>query len=128
MFDRVTVPPAVRRELGSDALEPWLRVQPLTLPVATRVLDARVHAGETEAIALALEMQAWRVVLDDRQARDLAQELGLWVIGTVGEVVSAKRLSIIDTVGPILHALVGTGFHMSHALFAGALVQSGEVE
>ena len=77
MFDRVTVPPAVRRELGSDALEPWLRVQPLTLPVATRVLDARVHAGETEAIALALEMQTWRVVLDDRQAGDLAQELGL---------------------------------------------------
>lgn len=128
MYGRVIVPPAVRREVGSVRLEPWILERPLTATVDPRVLGAGLHTGETEAIALATELGAARVVIDDRRARAVAETLGLAVVGTVGVIVAAKRLSLIDAVRPTLQAMIAAGFYVAPSVVDRALAQSGEAE
>ena len=82
--------------------------------------------GEREAIAIAIELRARRLVLDDEPARRLALALGLPVIGTVGVVLTAKRLSLLTEVRPILDALLGSGFRIGREVYEQALVDAGE--
>jgi len=42
--------------------------------------DLSLDAGEREAIALALELGAERLLMDERQGREAAQALGLKVV------------------------------------------------
>lgn len=58
IFDRVVIPPAVETELlcAHETLPVWLEViVPKRIP--STVLEAGLDAGETEAIALALELK-----------------------------------------------------------------------
>lgn len=88
LFEPVHAPPEVERESG---LAPeWLKIENPSNPDLVSALKVMVDDGEAEAIALAAERK-WRIVLDDRQARDLAQRMGLKVIGTVGILIRAKR-------------------------------------
>lgn len=68
-----------------------LRVEPLKARLPDRVLRPSLGDGEREALALALEIQADRILLDDRIARRAADELKLVVTGTVGVLLGAKR-------------------------------------
>jgi predicted nucleic acid-binding protein len=87
LFDPVHAPPEVEREPGFTP--EWLKIEAPSNPHLVSALKLMVDDGEAEAIALALERK-WRIVLDDRQARDLAQKLGLKIIGTVGILVRAN--------------------------------------
>jgi len=122
LFDPVVAPPEVERESGISPQ--WLRIETPN-PVLVTALQANVDDGEAEAIALAAERQ-WRIVLDDRKARDLAQRMGLNVIGTVGVLVRAKRAGLIAWAKPLLDDLSRQGFHLSETLKREALLLVGE--
>jgi predicted nucleic acid-binding protein len=53
--------------------------------------------AEREALALSLEFHAERVILDDFPALRLAQPMGSRVIGTLGVLLAAKRLGLLET-------------------------------
>jgi uncharacterized protein len=82
--------------------------------------------GEVEAIALALEVSAGAVILDDRMARRLAQRLGLRVTGTAGILVAGKLIGILDAVRPELDALLRAGFVLSQRAYDRATDLAGE--
>lgn len=88
-------------------------------------LKVTVDDGEAEAIALAAERK-WRIVLDDRRARDVAERMGLKIIGTVGILIWAKRAKILPWIKPLLNELTEKGFHLSEALKREALSLVGE--
>lgn len=78
LMDRLYIPPAVRHEVfGSDPLPAWIEECSLTQLLASEILAARLGHGERKAIALALELKAALVVLDDLAARRVAQSLGI---------------------------------------------------
>lgn len=79
-----------------------------------------VDRGESEAIALAYERR-YRLIVDDRQARKLAQQMGIQMIGTVGILVKAKRQGLIPNLSLVLDDLEAQGFYLSQALKAEAL-------
>ena len=84
--------------------------------------------GEREAIALALETGEQRILLDEREARQIAQSLGLQVIGTLGILLLAKNQQIIPQVQPLLDAMIDTAqYWVSAALYQQVLRQAGEV-
>jgi predicted nucleic acid-binding protein len=101
-FGLVLVPSAVRRELmrlehgaASDLLDAafndgWLQVTPLLQAVPGN-LSAGLHAGEAEALALALEHRADFTLLDDGDARRRAMDAGLRITGALGILLRAKR-------------------------------------
>jgi len=63
-------------------------------------------AGEREAIALALEVMADLVILDDQQGRHVARERGLPVTGTVGILIEARERRMIPSVRHELDHLI----------------------
>jgi predicted nucleic acid-binding protein len=59
-----------------------------------------LHRGEAEAIALATELKADIVIIDERGARQLATHAGLSVTGVLGILLRAKRAGQIPAVRP----------------------------
>jgi uncharacterized protein len=67
-----------------------------------KVLNVHLGLGESEVIALSLEKDLDRVILDDKQARKIAGNMDLKVIGTVGVLLLAKQKSLINSIKPLL--------------------------
>lgn len=67
-----------------------------------KVLNIHLGLGESEVIALSLEKDLDWVILDDKQARNIAGNMDLKVIGTVGILLLAKQKSLISNVKPLL--------------------------
>jgi predicted nucleic acid-binding protein len=76
VFTEVLVPPALAREVAPSLpqLPAWIYTRAIEGPPHTAVARASLDPGESEAIRLALEAKADRIILD-RQARDLATVL-----------------------------------------------------
>jgi predicted nucleic acid-binding protein len=94
------------------------------LPAAVR--QRALGYGEREALALALEIQAERIILDDRAARRVAQELNLHVTGTGGILLVAKRHALIPRIRPFLDRLVEKSFFVGPDLYDDLLRRAGE--
>jgi predicted nucleic acid-binding protein len=86
----------------------------------------RLGDGELEAIALAIELKADQIIIDDRPARRLAEASGLNVIGTLGLLLGAKRAGLIDRIRPELDSLLKTSFFLSPELYNELLRGAGE--
>ena len=85
IFDSLLIPPAVAAEIAPSIPDPpeWLHVQSLKQAMPGLVLRRSLGAGEPEALALAIEARAERILLDDLPARGIARTLNLSVTGTV---------------------------------------------
>ena len=137
-FGFVHVPEAVVSEFERLAASSG-RFSGLVLPVSCQathvsnipshlVADARLDLGETEALALALELKADAVLLDEAAARSVCVKLGFTVIGTLGLLLRAKQDGVIAEVAPLLRRLIVEGrFRVSPALVHVTLQRAGEL-
>jgi predicted nucleic acid-binding protein len=128
IFELVLIPPAVAREISPSipVLPTWLRIQaPSVLPPAS-LLRRRLGDGEWEALALAIELKADWIILDDLPARRSAEATGLNVIGTLGTLVTAKRKGLLKSIRPELDGLRATSFFLSPQLYDELLRVAGE--
>jgi hypothetical protein len=137
LYERVIIPEAVYQELtGSDAELPgasevrtleWIISQPVQNEVVVHALEGELDHGEATAIALAVELQADLVLIDERRARRAATRLGLNVLGVLGILVEAKHKALIPRLKPILDDLITrVGFRVSSQLYERVLQTVGE--
>ena len=127
VFGDIYIPAAVAREIVTvTPLPVWFKERSLQQELGARILSASLGAGESEAIALALECAASWVLLDDRPARRLADALGLPVVGTLGILLASKRRGLLPLVRPIADDLVRLGFRIAPPLLEQFLVAAGE--
>jgi len=89
-------------------------------------LLALLDRGEAEVIALAEELRAQEVLLDERAARAIAITRGLPVIGTAGLLVRAKERGFIPAVGPFLTRMQAEGVPYSQRFIETLLGRLGE--
>ena len=125
VFDRAVVPPEVAREAAPSlgALPSWIEVRrAAAVPSFSRMLGA----GEQAAIALALELAADFIALDDLSARVTATELDLTVIGSLGLLVRAKERGLIGEVRPLMDAMISHGLYASDERRRLILLVAGE--
>jgi predicted nucleic acid-binding protein len=128
LVERLHIPPAVAREVSSaDPLPEWVEVRTLTQPLAARIIAARIGPGEREAIALALEIKADWLIMDDPPGRRLAHTLGIAVIGSAGLLLRAKTRHMIPAVRPLLEAMQREDFRLSEHVFAAILTAANEL-
>lgn len=59
----------------------WLKARAASDAALVNLLTVELHSGEAEAIALALEMNAARLLIDEREGRSKARQLGLALTG-----------------------------------------------
>jgi len=91
-----------------------------------KTLRLGLGPGESEAITLASELSAARLILDDKKARRIAQQLGLPVTGTLAVLLRAKQQGFIPNVRDVLDDLAVAEFRVSDALIQDTLRQAGE--
>jgi uncharacterized protein len=136
LFDEVIVPPAVARELRNPpedtaAVDPDLipRCRVSAPPDEQRVAELlkELHRGESEAIALALELQVRAILVDERDADAVARRLGLEPLGVLGLLLRAKAAGLVTEIRPLVHELRrGLNFFMTDKLEARVLRTAGE--
>ena len=80
--------------------------------IAVSVLKINLGAGESEAIILAKEKNADFVIIDDRDARLTASEMGLPVIGTAGIIIKAAQKGLVEDKKHIFDELRSIGFYL----------------
>lgn len=136
LYGEVVVPAAVYDEVlaggasGAGRAEfqeaVWLRV--ISLQDARRAdLLADLGRGEAEVIALAQEIDADLVVIDERLARRHARRLGLTLTGTLGVLLKAKERGLIPRITPLVEQFRQGGIHLSDAVITETLRLAGEM-
>lgn len=100
--------------------------RPLSQPLAAQILRWRLGNGEREAIALAVELQADFLLLDELAGRRAAISLGPKVLGTLGILLQAKERNLIPAVKPLVEQLLGFGFYADEELIVRVLQSAGE--
>ncbi len=92
-------------------------------------LLASLDAGEAEAIAIAVSIRPRiPIVLDDLSARRIAERMDLAVTGSAGVLAQAKRLGLIEKIGPMLADLRAAGLYLSESATKQALEFANERE
>jgi predicted nucleic acid-binding protein len=105
----------------------WIVSQPVQNDTIVRALQGELDYGEAEALALAIEIQADLILIDERRARAIAARMGLSVVGVLGVLVEAKHKALVPLLKPILDALITqAGFWVSQHLYERVLHVVGE--
>jgi predicted nucleic acid-binding protein len=111
LFGEVSIPPAVASELLQfhASLPSWCRVRSAQEGHLLDSLRCIVDPGEAEAIALALDMSADFVLIDDKKGQRKAEALGLTCLALPALMVAAKREGIIASVAEAFATLAAKG-------------------
>jgi predicted nucleic acid-binding protein len=137
LFDQVLVPPAVDVELRSPPSDlPFVDVRQFAFVLIQAPSDLKkvgefkrvLDPGESEALALALEVGVSTVLIDEAAGRSMAKRLGLSPIGVLGLLLRAKQRGLVALVEPLLDQLENDlGFFISGSLRAEVLRLAGEL-
>jgi len=132
----VRIPSAVLTEISAKADEAckqieqatndWLKVVEVKNRAAVQLLMADLDLGEAEVIAIAKEINADTLLLDDLDARRFAKRVGLPTIGTIGILLSARLQGKIPSLKDEIERLQIHGFRISKTLMEEALKAAGE--
>ena len=124
LFGEVIVPPAVIAELTNEhapqEVRSWLAGKLAWLRVATPLdtlpqLRERIDDGEREAIALAVELGADAILIDDHRGRREAEALRCVAVGTLGVLANAADRGLVEL--PLaLERLRATNFRADNRL------------
>jgi predicted nucleic acid-binding protein len=119
--------PAVQKTIDEAKQIGWLKVRKASNAALISLLTVELHQGEAEAIALALEMKADRLLVDEREGRMTARQLGLPLTGVLGVLLRAKKRGQIQILKSEIDALRSKArFFIAPALEAAVLKQAGE--
>jgi len=103
----------------------WIKIQNPSSQLV-QPLSILVDAGEAQAIALAQTTLSCIILLDDARARKIAARLGLKQIGTIGLLLRAKRMGLIEKIKPHIEALIQNGIYIRRQLIDAVLHEAGE--
>jgi predicted nucleic acid-binding protein len=137
LYGGIVIPQAVVQEITAvaprltSALDiltlDWLHSREITDQVLVASLELELDRGEAEAIALAIELKADLLMLDERRGRAVARRMGLKFVGLLGALIEAKQTGLVPAVKPVLDDLATkAGFRISRELYARVMQAAGE--
>ena len=119
--------PTSREAIQNAIRAQWIQIRTPQDSGLLRLLLMQLHRGEAEAIALATELNADRVLIDEQEGRQLASRTGLAVTGVLGILLRAKRAGEITAVKPEVDLLRSKAhFFVSPGLEKRVLAAAGE--
>lgn len=127
LYGRIHIPVGVQDEVvasgegraGAEdvAAASWIEVVKVQDGAAVALLRERLDLGESEAVALAMELEADLLLIDEARGRRIAEAHGIHKTGTLGTLLAAKARGLIPAVTPLLDALLSRGFRMDSELY-----------
>ena len=135
VFARVIIPPSVYSEIceveeSRQALAnlDWIESREVAETGLQDQLKQTLDPGEAEAIALAIELSADSLLIDESLGRSVADQLGVRITGLLGVLLEAKDGGHISAVRPFIDRLVSeAGFRLGRELINDVLYQAGEI-
>jgi predicted nucleic acid-binding protein len=96
-----------------------IEIRPIQMSVLANSLNQRLGRGESEAMTLALELNANYTILDDFAARREASRLGLQVKGTLAIVKKLHQEGqiTIDNLEELYQRIISIGFRVKRSIF-----------
>jgi hypothetical protein len=139
LFGTVQVPPAVQTEVerlrrdqpkfARVELPPFTPITAVRNRALVAALSLELDNGEAEAIALAVELRADLLLVDEHRGRRVARRMGLKPLGLLGALTLAKRQGLISEIQPVLRRLESeAGFWVGTSLRRQVLAEAGEAE
>ncbi len=138
-FSELWIPNAVAEELAANPYpaalaaihaaihDGWIKTADPKNPTLLNLLLPSLHRGEAEAIALAVDLKAETILIDEQEGRLLARQAGLSVTGVLGVLLRAKEVGSISAVLPEIDALRAKArFFISKPLESRVLDLAGE--
>lgn len=124
IFDKIVIPTEVfvescRVENHREFLinQDWIEIVALSDEKLKNDLLNDLDSGEAEAIALAVELKADYLLIDEIAGRQIAESYGIKVTGIIGVLIKAKEDCLIVEVKPYLKRLVNdAGFWLNPKL------------
>ena len=92
----------------------------------TNFLANIMDYGESESLLLYLEIKADYLLIDDRKAREIAEDLGINCIGTLGLLIKGKQKGLIKELRPFFEQFLKAGRFFSINLLNQVLYELGE--
>jgi predicted nucleic acid-binding protein len=136
LYKRVLIPPAVWDEVtvkgirmpGAQSVSQvqWLEIESPSVENVS-ALSILVDRGEAEALALAQSIPDSIILLDDAQARRVAERLGIPRIGTLGILRRAKKANLIHEIKGYIQLLRINGIYIHDSLIKAILRDVGEL-
>ena len=100
LYGQLFVPEAVQNEIvivgkgqpGADEIESakWIKMKSVQDRSQVHALEQELDAGESEAIALTMEMKAGLLLMDERIGREVARHFGLHFTGLIGISIESR--------------------------------------
>ncbi len=127
VHDEVVIQGRQRPGAAEVPLFDWIVDRDVNDPNVVVALQGKLDRGEAEAIALAIELRADLLLMDERLGRAEAARFGLRFIGILGALLEARKRGLFERLGPILDELQrDAGFRVSEALRKQVLKAAGE--
>jgi len=105
----------------------WIQVKSINNISLVQSLKEQLDEGESSVIALALELKANWLIIDEQLGRKIAIEYNLTITGILGILIEAKRQGLISLVKPILDDLINIAkFWVDSSLYNRILSIVGE--
>jgi uncharacterized protein len=105
----------------------WIKQHTIHNHELVAVLVRDLDPGEAETLALAVELDAELVLMDERDGRRFAQRLSLRPVGVIGILLEAKKVGLINLIRPNLDSLRhDAGFYITDSLCKLVLELAGE--
>ena len=134
MYREILIPQAVYDELGKLPTQQqfidnakWIKTRPVKDQSLVKQLKERLDPGESEAIALAIELKADILIMDEYLGRRVAQEYGVTIMGLLGILIGEKKRGYIKSVITHMKDLIENhGFRISESVYNQVLKLAGE--
>jgi len=125
LYKQIITTPEIAAEFGKR-LPNWVDVKAVQNRNLLYDYAETVDIGEASAMALASEIHADLLIIDDAAGRRFAKKLELKIIGTIGVILSAKLSGIIPSVKPYMIKIQQTNFRISEWLTIQIIKDAGE--
>jgi uncharacterized protein len=136
VFSRISVPQEVFHEVGkkgegkpgSKSIKDtdWIEIIPVKDTTQVDLLMLSLDRGEAEVLALAKQLRADLILVDEEKARKSAVLAGYDVMGLLGLFILAKKFGLIDQVRPLIGELRRNKFRISDRIVSETLKRAGE--
>jgi len=115
LFERIYITKEIAKEY-SLPLPEWIEIHTTNSFAAINLLENQLDIGEASAINLALSHPGCTLLIDEKKGRNVAQSLGIHIMGTVRLLIIARQRNLISSLEQALESIQLVGFRLSPKL------------